>query len=178
MRGTGQTGVTRALGMSKNPRVNSPKSNSRFPDSLHGLAQDFRDSSNTSWELHSQDLVHQNLIIEMNRRNPTKNASNPREEKTTKSSPFAHGLGREIKGKRTTRGSCIHPHQIPNSKTSNPAHENRQEKVSKTKEKWEIHNKALRNHAESSIHTMKVHTRCLPPNHPSLSQDLTMKLSS
>jgi hypothetical protein len=32
----------------------------------------------------------------------------------------------------------------------------------------------LRNHAESSIHTTKVHTRSsLPPIHPSLSQDLT-----
>jgi hypothetical protein len=37
----------------------------------------------------------------------------------------------------------------------------------------------LTNHAESSIHTMKVHTRSsLPPNHPTLSQDLTLKLSS
>jgi hypothetical protein len=39
--------------------------------------------------------------------------------------------------------------------------------------------KALRNHVESSIQTMKVHTRSsLPPNRPTLSQDLTMKLSS
>jgi hypothetical protein len=30
------------------PRVNSPKSNSRSPKSLHGFAQDFRDSRNTS----------------------------------------------------------------------------------------------------------------------------------
>jgi hypothetical protein len=43
----------------------------------------------------------------------------------------------------------------------------------------EQHNKALRNHAESSIHTKEVHTRSsLPPDHPTLSQDLTMKLSS
>jgi hypothetical protein len=33
----------------------------------------------------------------------------------------------------------------------------------------------LRNHAESSIHTKEVHPRSiLSPNHPSLSQDLTM----
>jgi hypothetical protein len=37
----------------------------------------------------------------------------------------------------------------------------------------------LRNHAESSIHTKEVHTRSrLPPDHPTLSQDITMKLSS
>jgi hypothetical protein len=46
-------------------------------------------------------------------------------------------------------------------------------------EEQEEHNQALRNHAESSIHTKEVHTRSsLPPDHPSLSQDLTMKLSS
>jgi hypothetical protein len=37
----------------------------------------------------------------------------------------------------------------------------------------------LRNYAESSIHTKEVHTRSrLPPDHPTLSQNLTMKLSS
>jgi hypothetical protein len=47
------------------------------------------------------------------------------------------------------------------------------------KEKREEHNQALRNHVESSINTKQVHTRSsLPPDHPSLSQDLTMKLSS
>jgi hypothetical protein len=55
-----------------------------------------------------------------------------------------------------------------------------QEKTPKItkKEKREEHNQALRNHAESSKHTKEVHTRSsLPPDHPSLSQDLTMKLS-
>jgi hypothetical protein len=28
--------------------------------------------------------------------------------KTPKSGPFSHRFGREIKGKRTTKGSCIH----------------------------------------------------------------------
>jgi hypothetical protein len=47
------------------------------------------------------------------------------------------------------------------------------------KEKRERHIQALRNHAESSIHTKEVHTRSsLPPDHPTLSQNLTMKLSS
>jgi hypothetical protein len=51
------------LQMNSDPRVNSPKSKSRSPDSLHGFAQDFGESSNTAWALHSQDLVHQNLLI-------------------------------------------------------------------------------------------------------------------
>jgi hypothetical protein len=47
------------------------------------------------------------------------------------------------------------------------------------KEKREQHIQAWRNHSESSIHTKEVHTRSsLPPDHPSLSQDLTIKLSS
>jgi hypothetical protein len=29
--------------------------------------------------------------------------------KTSRSSPFSHGFGRAIKGKRTTRGSCVYP---------------------------------------------------------------------
>jgi hypothetical protein len=59
--------------------------------------------------------------------------------------------------------------------------ENNQERAPKitTKNNREQHNKALRNHAKSSIHTKEVHTRSsLSPDHPTLSQDLTMKLSS
>jgi hypothetical protein len=73
------------------------------------------------------------------------------------------------------------PHQIPKSKVLKTPQENHQERSLKitTKNNREQHNKALRNHAESSIHTKKVHTRSsLPPDHPTLSQDLTMKLSS
>jgi hypothetical protein len=33
--------------------------------------------------------------------------------KTPKSRPFSHGFGRGIKGKRTTKGSCIHPPTNP-----------------------------------------------------------------
>jgi hypothetical protein len=47
------------------------------------------------------------------------------------------------------------------------------------KDKRDRHNQTLRNHVESSIHTTKIHTRSsLPPDHTSLSQNLTMKLSS
>jgi hypothetical protein len=99
-----------------NTRVNSPKSNSRSPESLHGFVQDFGDSRNTSWELHSQDFVHQNLLNREESRNPTKNSSNHKTPKSPISSPFAHRLGRGIKGKRTTKGSCIHPAPNPKEK--------------------------------------------------------------
>jgi hypothetical protein len=45
---TGQTGVTWAARDEQHPRVNSPKSKPRSPESLHGLEQDFGDSRNTS----------------------------------------------------------------------------------------------------------------------------------
>jgi hypothetical protein len=90
-------------------------------------------------------------------------------------------LGGESKGKEPQRVQAYISHQIPKRKASKPPQENRQEKAPKItkKEKWEEHHQDLRNHAESSIHTTKVHTRySLPLDHPSLSQDLTMKLSS
>jgi hypothetical protein len=51
--------------------------------------------------------------IKRNRRNPAKNSSNPRTPKTPKSSPLTHRFGRGIKGKRTTKGSRIHPPPNP-----------------------------------------------------------------
>jgi hypothetical protein len=54
--------------------------------------------------------------IKRNLRNPAKNSSNPRTPKTPKSSPFARRFGRRIKGKRTTKGSCIHPPPNPKEK--------------------------------------------------------------
>jgi hypothetical protein len=119
--------------------------------------------------------------IKRNRRNPAKNTSNPRTPKTPKSSPLTHGFGRGITGQRTTKGSHKFPHPIPKSKVPKTPQENHQERAPKitTKNNREQHNKALRNHVESSIHTKEVHTRSsLPPDHPTLSQDLTMKLSS
>jgi hypothetical protein len=71
-------------------------------------------------------------------------------------------LGGESKAEEPRRVHTNFPHQIPKSKNNR-----------------EQHNKALRNHAESSIHTKEVHTRpSLPPDHPTLSLDLTMKRSS
>jgi hypothetical protein len=54
--------------------------------------------------------------IKRNRRNPAKNSSNPRTPKTPKSSPLTHRFGRGIKGKRTTKGSRIHPPPNPKEK--------------------------------------------------------------
>jgi hypothetical protein len=119
--------------------------------------------------------------IKRNQRNPAKNSSNLRTPKTPKSRPLTHGFGRGITGQRTTKGSHKFPHQIPKSKVPKTPQEKHQERAPKitTKNNWEQHNKALRNHAESSIHTKKVRTRSsLPPDHPTLSQNLTMKLSS
>jgi hypothetical protein len=116
-----------------------------------------------------------------NRRNPAKNTSNPRTWKTPKTSPFTHGFGRGITAQRTTKGSHKFPPSNPQEKgpENNPKkHQERAPKIT-TKNNQEQHKWALRNHAESSIQATKVHTRSsLPPDHPTLSQDLTMKLSS
>jgi hypothetical protein len=47
--------------------------------------------------------------MKRNRRNPAKDASNPRTLKTPKSSPLTHGFGRGITSQRTTKGS----HEFP-----------------------------------------------------------------
>jgi hypothetical protein len=90
-------------------------------------------------------------------------------------------LGGESQAKEPRRVPTNFPQQIPKNKVPKTPQENHQERAPKitTKNNQEQHNKALRNHAESSIHTKEVHTRSsLPPDHPTLSQDLTMKLSS
>jgi hypothetical protein len=88
--------------------------------------------------------------------------------------PLLTDLGGESKRKEP---QGVHAYiTITKRKASNLPQENCQEKALENteKEKRERENQALRNHAESFIHTMKVHTRSsLPPNHPSLSQDFT-----
>jgi hypothetical protein len=118
--------------------------------------------------------------IKRNRNSTLKNTSNPRTLKTPKSSPLTHGFGRGIKAKEPQSVHTNFSHQITKSKAPKTHRENHQERALKitTKNNRE-HNKALRNHVETSIHTKEVHTRSsLPPDHPTLSQDLTMKLSS
>jgi hypothetical protein len=119
--------------------------------------------------------------IKRNRRNPAKNPSNPRAPKTPKSSPITHEFGRGITAQITMKGSHKFPPSNPQEQGPETPQDNHQERAPKitTKNNREQHNKALRNYAESSIHTKMVHTRSsLPPDHPTLSQDLTMKLSS
>jgi hypothetical protein len=90
-------------------------------------------------------------------------------------------LGGESEGEEPQRAQAYTPHQIPKRKASKSVQEKCQERALKItkKNKRERHIQAFRNHAESSIHTKEVHTRSsLLPDHPSLSQDLTMKLSS
>jgi polyribonucleotide nucleotidyltransferase len=90
-------------------------------------------------------------------------------------------LGGESKGKEPQRVHTYIPHQIPKRNALKSLQEKRQEKALKItkKNEQEQHIQALRNHVESSIHHKEVHTRSsLPSDHPSLSQDLTMKLSS
>jgi hypothetical protein len=90
-------------------------------------------------------------------------------------------LGGKSKAKEPRRVHVNFPHQIPKSKVPKTHRENHQVRALRitTKNNREQHNTALRNHAESSIHTKEVHTRSsLPPDHPTLSQDLTMMLSS
>jgi hypothetical protein len=48
-----------------------------------------------------------------NRRNPAKNTSNPRTQKTPKTSPYTHGFGRGITTQRTTKGSHKFPPSNP-----------------------------------------------------------------
>jgi hypothetical protein len=97
-----------------------------------------------------------------NRRNPAKNTSNPRTRKTPKSS-----LPKEPRRVPTNS-----PHQIPKSKVLKTTQRNHQKRAPKitTKNNWEQHIQTLRNHAKSSVHATKVHTRSsLPPDNPTLS---------
>jgi predicted component of type VI protein secretion system len=93
-------------------------------------------------------------------------------KKTTKSRPIQGGSWGKVTSQRGTRSSYVTPKKNPTrnrpqnsaTKITTKSSENHQ------KDGWERQHKSLRNHAESSIHTMKVHTRSsLPPIHPSLS---------
>jgi hypothetical protein len=107
-------------------------------DLLHGFVQDSGDTRSTSQASHSYDLVHQNLLNQDESRNSTKNTSKPKAKKTPKLSPFSLESERGIKGKRTTRGSCIHPQQIPKTTTSKSLQENHQRKGSENHQKEKL----------------------------------------
>jgi hypothetical protein len=95
--------------------------------------------------------------------------------------PLLTDLGGESQPKEPQRVPTNFPHRIPKRKVPKTTQRNHQERAPTitTKNNREQHIQTLRNHAESSIHATKVHTMSsLPPDHPILSQDLTMKLSS
>jgi hypothetical protein len=116
-----------------------------------------------------------------NRRNPAKNTSNPRTRKKSQNrAPLLTDLGGESQPKEPRRVPTNFPHQIPKRKVPKTTQRNQQKRAPKitTKNNQEQHIQTLTNHAESSIHATKVLTKSsLPPDHPTLSQDLTMKLS-
>jgi hypothetical protein len=74
---------------------------------------------------------------------------------------FLTNMERESKGKEPRRVHVYIPQQIPKKTASKSLQANHQEKAPKftKKEKRGELEQALRKHAESSIHTMKVHTR-------------------
>jgi hypothetical protein len=117
VKSTDQTGHAWVAQDEQRPQVNSPKTNSRSPESLDEFVQDFRDSRNTSWALQRQDLVHQILLNrEKSKKNPTKNASNPRYRKPQNRAPLLIDLGGESKGKEPRMVHAYIPHQIPKRK--------------------------------------------------------------
>jgi hypothetical protein len=107
-----------------------------------------------------------------NQGNPPESTSNPRTQETPKSSTFTHGFGRAITAQRTTKGSHKFPPSNPQEKgpKNNSKKSPREGSENHHQEQPGKHIQTLRNHAESSIHEIKVHTRSTkPPDHPSLS---------
>jgi hypothetical protein len=79
--------------------------------------------------------------------------------KIPKSSPFSHGFGRGIKGKRTMKGSCIHPPtnpqenglEIPPRKSPRKGYENHQkEKQGRTQTSLEEPRRIIYTYHEGS----------------------------
>jgi hypothetical protein len=119
--------------------------------------------------------------IKRNRKSTLKNTFPWKPPKTHKSKPFRRVFWIKITMTRGTRSSYVTSNKNSSKKHPKTSPRKFQEKAPKItkKEKREEHNQALRNHAESCIHTMKGSYKVwLQPDHPSLLQDLTMKLSS
>jgi hypothetical protein len=160
---TGQTGHTHRsdrskpgqLGMNSTRRSTPPNPTPDLPNRSMDLHKTLGIVGTPHEESIAKFMPTKTCQIKRNRWNLAKNSSNPRTLKTPKSSPLTHKFWRGIKGKRTTKSKVPKTHQ-----------ENHQERAPKitTKNKRKQHNKALRNHAESSIHIKEVHTRSsLPP---------------
>jgi hypothetical protein len=106
-----------------------------------------------------------------NQGNPTKSTSNQELKTPQNRAPLLTNLGGESQPKEPRKVPTNFPHQIPKRKVPKTTQRNHRERAPKitTKNNWEKHIQTLRNHAESSIHETKVHTRfSKPPDHPSL----------
>jgi hypothetical protein len=155
------------------------------PSTLHHLISRFTQRIGMPGSPHGRPLPQRNCTETLsnmgNRKSRDQTSRTRAPTKTTKSESFPRVWRGKVTKKRGTRSSCVTPTPNPtkkrlqNSATKIP----RKGSENHQKEKTGETTKALTNHAESSIHTMKVPTRSsLPSNHPTLSQDLTMKLSN
>jgi hypothetical protein len=99
-----------------------------------------------------------------------------RTRKTTKSKSIKESSWGKFTSQRGTRSSYVTPNKNPtrNLPQNSDKKITRKRSENHQRGKRERQHKTLRNHAKSSIHTMKVHTRSsLPPDHPTLSLDRT-----
>jgi hypothetical protein len=120
----------------------------------------------------ARSSIPKTYSIKRNQKSTLTNTSNPRTPKPPKSSPKHADLGGESKAKEPRRVHTNFAYQVPKNKVPKTPQENQQERALKitTKNNREQHIQTLRNHAESSIHATKVHTRSsLPHDHPTLS---------
>jgi hypothetical protein len=101
--------VTLARRDEQHPRVNSPNPTPDLPNRSTDLRKTLGIVGTPHEESIAKFMSTKTCQIKRNRRNLAKNSSNPRAPKIPKSSPFTHVFGRGIKGKRTTKGSHIHP---------------------------------------------------------------------
>jgi hypothetical protein len=105
-------------------------------------------------------LFTKTFQIKRNRRNPAKNSSSPRTLKP-KIKPLNSRIWEGNHSPKNHEGfPQISPIKCPRARSRKHPEKSTKRGLRKitTKNNREQHNKALRNHAESSIHTKKVHT--------------------
>jgi hypothetical protein len=106
------------LGMNNTCGSTPPNPNLDLPNCSTDLCKTLGIVGTPHGESIAKLLSTKTYQIKSNQRNSAKNSSNPRASKTQKSSPLTHEFGRGIKGKRTMKGSHIHP--IPNPQEQGP----------------------------------------------------------
>jgi hypothetical protein len=107
-----------------------------------------------------------------NQGNPPRALPTQELKKLQNRAPLLTDLGGESQPKEPRRVPTSFPHQIPKRKVPKTTQRNHKKRAPKitTKNNRGKHIQTLRNHAESSVHETKVHTRSSkPPDHPSLS---------